>query len=147
MSKFHILNSLIFLTFKVGCPHGSSWCSNSNYGYCLKVNYKKNNRYFSFPIRSSDEWQEIYNLRTSIERCNSRLKNYLNTDNLRSAGIKKAKIFALLNCITLVAGTIAVNVSASLPKSLIKISKFISYPQALICLALLLSFLASKIKV
>ncbi|MDE4542136.1 transposase [Thermoanaerobacterium sp. R66] len=101
---------------KVDCPHGSSWCSNSNYGYCLKINYKKNNRYFSFPIRSSDEWQEIYNLRTSIERCNSRLKDYLNTDNLRSAGIKKAKTFALLNCITLVAGTIAVNVTKSLPK-------------------------------
>ncbi|MEG6570727.1 hypothetical protein [Thermoanaerobacterium thermosaccharolyticum] len=40
----------------------------------------------------------------------------LNTDNIRSAGIKKAKIFALLNCITLVAGTIAVNVNKSLPK-------------------------------
>ncbi len=101
---------------KVDCPHGSSWCSSSNYGYCLKINYKKNNRYFSFPIRSSDEWQEIYNLRTSIERCNSRLKEYLNTDNIRSAGIKKAKTFALLNCITLVAGTIAVNVNKSLPK-------------------------------
>ncbi|WP_434578208.1 hypothetical protein [Thermoanaerobacterium thermosaccharolyticum] len=58
----------------------------------------------------------MYNLRTSIERCNSRLKNYLNTDNLRSAGIKKAKTFALLNCITLVAGTIVVNVNTSLPK-------------------------------
>ncbi len=101
---------------KADCPHGSSWCSSSNYGYCLKINYKKNNRYFSFPIRSSDEWQEIYNLRTSIERCNSRLKEYLNTDNIRSAGIKKAKTFALLNCITLVAGTISVNVTKSLPK-------------------------------
>ncbi|WP_434579307.1 transposase [Thermoanaerobacterium thermosaccharolyticum] len=101
---------------KVDCPHGSSWCSNSNYGYCLKINYKKNNRYFSFPIRSSDEWQEIYNLRTSIERCNSRLKDYLNTDNLCSAGIKKVKAFALLNCIALVAVTITVNVNASLPK-------------------------------
>lgn len=101
---------------KVDCPHGSIWCSNSNYGYCLKVNYKKNNRYFSFPMRSSDNWQKLYNKRTSIERCNSRLKNYLNTDNLRSSGIKKAKTFALLNCITLVAGTITVNNIKSLPK-------------------------------
>lgn len=102
---------------KVDCPHGSIWCSNSNYGYCLKVNYKKNNRYFSFPVRSSEDWQKLYNKRTSIERCNSRLKDYLNTDNLRSAGIKKAKIFSLLNCITLVAGTIAVNNIKSLPKA------------------------------
>ncbi|AST58301.1 transposase IS4 family protein [Thermoanaerobacterium thermosaccharolyticum] len=118
-----LLKTVIILKFKcphvlrkVDCPHGSSWCSNSNYGYCLKINYKKNNRYFSFPIRSSDEWQEIYNLRTSIERCNSRLKDYLNTDNQSSAGIKKAKTFALLNCITFVAGTISVNVTKSLPK-------------------------------
>jgi len=101
---------------KVDCPHGSIWCSSSNYGYCLKVNYKKNNRYFSFPIRSSEDWQKLYNKRTSIERCNSRLKDYLNTDNLRSPGIKKAKVFVLLNCITLVSGTIAVNNIKSLPK-------------------------------
>lgn len=101
---------------KIDCLHGSIWCSNSNYGYCLEVNCKKNNRYLSFPIRSSDDWQKLYNKRTSIERCNSRLKDYLSTDNLRSAGIKKAKTFAPLNCITLVAGTIAVNNIKSLPK-------------------------------
>jgi transposase len=101
---------------KVNCPHGSIWCSSSNYGYCLKINYKKNNRYFGFPIRSSDNWHKLYNRRTSIERCNSRLKDYLNTDNIRSAGIKKAKAFALLNCITLVAGTIAANNTKSLTK-------------------------------
>ncbi len=102
---------------KVDCPHGSNWCSSSNYGYCLKVNYKKNNRYFSFPIRSSNQWQKLYNKRTSSERCNSRLKDCLNTNNLRSAGIKKAKTFALLNCITLITGTIAVNTAKSLPKA------------------------------
>ncbi|MDI6641292.1 MAG: transposase [Elusimicrobiota bacterium] len=68
-------------------------------------------------MRSSDEWQKLYNKRTSIERCNSRLKDYLNTNNLRSAGIKKAKTLALLNCITLVAGTIAINTAKSLPKA------------------------------
>lgn len=101
---------------KVNCPHGSAWCSDSNYGYCFKVNYKKNNRYFSFPIRDSDEWQKLYNKRTSIERCNSRLKGYLSADNIRSSGIKKSKTFVLLNCIALIAGTIAVNRVKSLPK-------------------------------
>lgn len=102
---------------KVDCPHGSVWCSNSNYGYCLKVNYKKNNRYLSFPIRGSNEWQKLYNKRTSIERCNSRLKDHLGADNIRSSGIKKAKTFALLNCITLIAGTISVNRVKSLSKA------------------------------
>ncbi|QGU94944.1 transposase [Clostridium bovifaecis] len=96
-------------TGKTNCPYGSIWCSRSNYGYCHKVNYKKNNRYFSYPHRSTKAWQELYNQRTSVERCNSRLKELLNTDNLRSAGIRKAKVIALLNCMALVGGTIALN--------------------------------------
>lgn len=94
---------------KVSCPFGTMHCSNSNYGFCLKINYKENNRYHSYPLRSSDDWQKLYNQRTSIERCNSRMKEFLNTNNLRSAGIRKAKVVALLNCMALVAGTIAVN--------------------------------------
>jgi len=100
-------------TGKVNCPYGTVWCSQSNYGYCHKVNYKKNNRYFSYPHRSTEGWQELYNQRTSIERCNSRLKELLNTNNLRSAGIRKAKVIALLNCMALVGGTIAVNQKSS----------------------------------
>lgn len=41
---------------------------------------------------------------------NSRLKELLNVNNLRSTEILKAKVFALLNCIALVSGTISVNV-------------------------------------
>lgn len=96
-------------TGKVNCPFGTMHCSSSNYGLCLKVNYKENNRYYSYPLRSSEGWQKLYNQRTSIERCNSRLKEYLNVNNLRSAGIRKVKVVALLNCMALVAGTIAVN--------------------------------------
>lgn len=95
---------------KVDCPQGQNWCSNSSYGYCYKVNYKKNHRFFSYPIRGSEQWQSLYDKRTSIERCNSRLKEYLNVNNIRSSGIKKARVWALLNCITLIAGTIAVNI-------------------------------------
>jgi hypothetical protein len=91
-----------------------NWCSSSNYGYTLKINYKENPRVYSYPLRSSSEWKNQYNKRTSVERCNSRLKKYLNLDNIRSKGIKKAKVYALLNCISLVAGTIALNTSKSL---------------------------------
>ena len=61
-----------------------------------------------------DLWQKEYDKRTSVERCNSRLKCYLNIGNIRSSGIKKAKMHVLLNCITLISGTIAVNKSKSL---------------------------------
>ena len=77
-------------------------CSSSNYGY---------------PLRSSDIWQKLYDKRTSIERCNSRLKKYLNLDNVRSKGINKVKVHALLNCITLIAETIVVNLGKSLNKA------------------------------
>lgn len=96
-------------TGKIDCPCGMNWCSASNYGYCHKINYKKENRYYSYPHRSTEAWQELYNMRTASERCNASLKEFLSTDNLRSAGIRKAKTIALLNCIALVSGTIAVN--------------------------------------
>ncbi|MDW8803193.1 hypothetical protein P8V03_18865 [Clostridium sp. A1-XYC3] len=37
------------------------------------------------------------------------MKELLSVDNLRSAGIHKAKVIAILNCMALVGGTIAVN--------------------------------------
>ncbi|WP_366922865.1 transposase [Metallumcola ferriviriculae] len=94
---------------KVDCVHGSNWCSNSNYGYVRKVNYKKEPRFYSYPFRGTEKWQSIYNQRTAVERCNSRLKEYLNLGNIRAKGIKKALTHCLLNSIALVAGTIAAN--------------------------------------
>lgn len=96
-------------TGKVDCPEGSCWCSNSSYGYCRKLNINKNPRVISYPPRHSENFTLLYNKRTSVERCNSRLKELLNVDNLHSAGILKAKTFALLNCIALVSGTLSVN--------------------------------------
>ena len=91
------------------CPFGSNWCSSSNYGYTMKINWKENARNYGYPYRGSSSWQKIYNTRTSVERMFSRMKDYLNLDNIRSKGIHKAKAYALLNCIALIAGTIAVN--------------------------------------
>lgn len=102
---------------KYNYPYGMNWCSKSNYGYTFKINYKENPRHYGYPLRSSDSWQKLYDKRTSVERCNSRLKKYLNLDNVRSKGIKKVKVHALLNCITLIAGTIAVNLDKSLNKA------------------------------
>jgi len=94
---------------KVDCIHGSSWCSGSNYGYVRKVNYKKESRYYSYPYRGTSKWQNIYNRRTAVERCNGRLKEHLNLENIRSRGLSKAYSHCLLSSIALVAGTIAAN--------------------------------------
>ena len=102
---------------KCNCSHRISWCSSSNYGYTFKINYKENPRHYGYPLRYSDTWQKLYDKRTSVERCTSRLKEYLNLDNVRSKGIKKVKVYALLNCVTLVEATIAVNSSKSLNKA------------------------------
>jgi hypothetical protein len=48
-------------------------------------------------------------MRTSVERMFSRLKEKLNLNNIRVSGIRKARVHVLLNCITLIAGTLAVN--------------------------------------
>lgn len=53
---------------------------------------------------------------SSIERCNSGLKENLNLDNIRSAGVNKAIIFALLSCISLVSPIIAINLKFSKSK-------------------------------
>lgn len=82
-------------------------------GNVTHLNFKKlcidNGVHYSYPYRGSASWQKLYNTRTSIERMFSRMKDHLNLDNIRSKGILKAKAYALLNCIALVAGTIAVN--------------------------------------
>jgi transposase len=102
---------------KCNCPHGMNWCSSSNYGYTLKYNCKENPRLWGYPLRSQALWQKQYDKRTSVERCISRLKKYLNLDNIRSKGIKKVKVHALLNCIALVSGTIALNSRKSASKA------------------------------
>lgn len=101
------------MTGDVDCPFGSSWCSSSNYGFTLKLNYKNNPRLHGYPLRDSTTWKKLYNKRTSVERLNARLKEHLNLDGIRSKGIKKAFTHSLLNCIALVAGTIAVNKKSS----------------------------------
>lgn len=82
----------VLVTPASDCPHGMNWCSKSNYGYTLKINCYENPRQYGYPLRSSSEWEKQYNKRTSVERCNSRLKEYLNLNSIRSKGILKAQI-------------------------------------------------------
>jgi len=59
----------------------------------------------NYPLRGSEKWQKLYNKRTAIERLNNLLKNNLGANNLRSAGIDKAKTWLLISMIALYAGT------------------------------------------
>ncbi|GAB4262399.1 transposase [Thermincola ferriacetica] len=93
---------------KVDCPCGSAWCSSSNYGMVVKVNVKDDLRRFSIPHRGSRNWELLYNERTSVERCNSRLKENLTANDLHVWGMQKVKTHAFINAIALLATALAV---------------------------------------
>lgn len=84
------------------CFYGRGWCSPNEYGYTRKLSWKNDMRFLGYPHRGSDKWQTIYNSRTSVERMFSRHKEGLNLDNIRSRGINKARLHALLSSITLI---------------------------------------------
>ena len=94
---------------KVNCPMGTSWCSSSSYGAVVKKKVSDNPRYFTYPHRESAKWTKLYNERTSVERTFARLKENLGLNNITVRGIRKTKVHVLLSCITLIAGTIAIN--------------------------------------
>lgn len=99
---------------KVDCPHGSAWCSSSNYGLVVKTRVKDDPRRFTTPHRGSKNWITIYNKRTSVERCFGRLKEYLSLKNLNVRGFKKVKARVLLSCIAML--TIAMVTTSKIVK-------------------------------
>lgn len=92
---------------KENCLFGQGWCSNSDYGMVVKVNTRDNLRRFSVPHRDTQKWNRLYNKRTSVERCNSRLKEYLTVNDLHVRGIEKVKAHVYLNAIVLLASALA----------------------------------------
>lgn len=96
------------VTGKIDCPHGSVWCSSSNYGMVVKKQMEDDPRMFPVPHRSTRRWHDLYDRRTAVERCFAMLKEHLGLNNLTKRGIKKALFNALLSCIAMIAGTITV---------------------------------------
>jgi IS5 family transposase len=101
---------------KVDCPHGMAWCSSSNYGMVVKINVKNDIRRFSLPHRGSKRWEELYDKRTSVERCNSRLKEHLTANDLHVRGIEKVTTHVYLNAIVILATALAVKKAKHLPQ-------------------------------
>lgn len=102
---------------KVNCPHGSFWCSSSNYGMVVKVNVNDDLRRFSIPHRDSRKWKELFEKRTSVERCNSRLKEKLTANDLHVRGIEKVTAYVYLNAVVLLASALAIKRQKSIKES------------------------------
>jgi len=97
---------------KKNCPFGSNWCSTSNYGMVVKTKVDEDPRRHCSPHRGTAKWQKLYNQRTAVERCFSRLKEYLSANNIKVRGIRKVTTHLLLNCIALIVGSMVTNHSA-----------------------------------
>ncbi|EPZ49179.1 transposase [Alicyclobacillus acidoterrestris] len=92
---------------KVDCPLGTTACSDSNYGMVLKRNITEDVRRYSNPHRNTRRWTELYNERTAVERCNSRLKVHLTANDAHVSGIEKVTTHVYLNTIVLLASALA----------------------------------------
>ena len=79
------------------CEHP---CSDAKYGRTVHLVLKDNPRLFNDPPRSSKEWKEEYNARTSSERCNKREKiDYkLEDGRHRSTKMWYCRLFAIMMC-------------------------------------------------
>lgn len=94
-------------TGKVDCPLGMATCSPSNYGMVVKIDVNEDLRRYCSPHRDTKRWKELYNERTSVERCNSRMKVHLTADDMHIWGIEKVKTHQYLNAIVLLASALA----------------------------------------
>nr|WP_074102497.1 transposase [Paenibacillus sp. P3E] len=106
--KVHLKFRCPHATGQVDCPLGMAACSSSNYGMVVKVNSQTDLRRYALPHRESRGWKELYNKRTRVERCNSRMKTYLTADQLHVWGIQKVTTHQYLNAIVLLASALAI---------------------------------------
>jgi IS5 family transposase len=102
---------------KIDCPLGLAACSDSNYGMVVKKTISEDVRHYANPHRNTRGWTELYNERTSVERCNSRLKENLTANNTHVHGIQKVTTHIYLNVIVLLAFALAMSATASLLKT------------------------------
>ncbi|OME48705.1 transposase [Paenibacillus odorifer] len=73
----------------------------------VKVDTKSDLRRYSSPHRATKRWKELYNERTSVERCNSRMEAHLTADAaMQIWGIQKVITYQYLNAIVLLASAL-----------------------------------------
>jgi len=81
-------------------------CTASPYGYVLKLPIADDVRRHPPVPRETKKWQRLYKLRTSIERVNSRLKDFLGLRRITVRGIAKVTVRSLLSLMVMVATAI-----------------------------------------
>ena len=85
---------------KNGSCHCDSPCSDSSYGRCVYTYTKDNPRLFPPVARHSDEWNNVYKRRTTVERSNKREKiDYkLEAGKHRSTKMWLIRLFGIMMC-------------------------------------------------
>lgn len=73
----------------------------------VKINIKDDLRRFSIPHLNFDKWNGLCKERTSVERCNSRFKEYLTANRFHVGGIDKVKAHIFFNALVLLASALA----------------------------------------
>lgn len=86
---------------------GTCHCSTSEYGLVIKLNMQDDPRRYLPVPRESKKFARLYNLRSGVERVNSRLKDNLILDELRVRGKKKVKVRVGLNLLVMLAIAVA----------------------------------------
>ena len=86
---------------------GMAWCSSSNYGYVKKIAIADDPRGVGRIVRGTAAWDALYDLRTSVERAFSYLKEQLNLRTVRVRGRRKVHTHNLFAVIALAASVLA----------------------------------------
>ena len=81
-------------------------CTPSAYGYVLKLPIADDVRRHPPIPRETKKWERLYKLRTSIERVNGRLKDFLGLRRITVRGIAKVTVWSLLSLLVMVATAI-----------------------------------------
>lgn len=84
-----------------------AWCSSSNYGYVTKFRIDDNQREIGRIVRGTEKWNMLYDLRTSVERAFSYLKEQLNLGTVRVRGRHKVHTHNLFAVLALAATVLA----------------------------------------
>lgn len=86
-----------------GVCRGLSPCTASSYGYVLKLPITDDVRRHPPIPRETRKWQRLYNLRSAIERVNSRVKNLLGLRHITVRGIAKVTVRSVLSLLVMLA--------------------------------------------
>ncbi|GGK35196.1 hypothetical protein GCM10010965_30230 [Caldalkalibacillus thermarum] len=74
----------------------------------VKIRPEEDLRRYSRSHHDTQQWKALYNERTSVERCISRMKTCLTANRLHVRGIQKVKTHICLNAIVLLLSALIV---------------------------------------